>query len=77
MGQSDVGIGTAVGVVIGGPTVIVATGARKQRSNRQLDSGPTCRLASSPKAGPGATVGTLNQGTLSYSMKTLHPCDVS
>jgi hypothetical protein len=24
--------------------------------------GPTCRLASSPEAGPGATVGTLNQG---------------
>jgi hypothetical protein len=62
MGQSAVGIGTAVGVVIGGPIVIAATGARKQRSNRQSDSGPACRLASSPKAGPGATVGTLNQG---------------
>jgi hypothetical protein len=24
--------------------------------------GPTCRLASSPKVGPGATVGTLKQG---------------
>jgi hypothetical protein len=61
-GQSAVGIGTAVGVVIGGPTVIAATGTRKQRSNRQSDSGPTCRLASSPEAGPGATVGTQNQG---------------
>jgi hypothetical protein len=61
-GQSAVGIGTAVGMAIGGPTVIAATDARKQRSNRQSDSGPTCRLASSPEAGPGATVGTLNQG---------------
>jgi hypothetical protein len=61
-GQSAVGIGMAVGVVIGGPTVIAATGARKQRSNHQSDSGPTCRLASSPEARPGATVGTLNQG---------------
>jgi hypothetical protein len=43
-------------------SVIAATGARKQRSNHQTDSGPTCRLASSPEAGPGATVGTLNQG---------------
>jgi hypothetical protein len=61
-GQSAVRIGTTVGVVIGGPTVIAATGAQKQRPNRQLDSGPTCRLASSPEAGPRATVGTLNQG---------------
>ena len=56
------GIGTTIGVVIGGPTVIAAAGARKQRSNHQSDSGPTCKLASSPQAGPGATVGTLNQG---------------
>jgi hypothetical protein len=61
-GQSAVGIGAAVGMAIGGPTVIAATGVQEQRSNRQSDSGPTCRLASSPKAGPGATVGTLNQG---------------
>jgi hypothetical protein len=61
-GQSAVGIGTAVGVVIGGPAVIAATGTRKQWSNRQSNSGPTCRLASSPEAGSGATVGTLNQG---------------
>jgi hypothetical protein len=61
-GQSVVGIGTIVGVVIGGLAVIAATGARKQRSNRQSDSGPTCRLASSPEAGLGATIGTLNQG---------------
>jgi hypothetical protein len=56
------GIGMAVGMPIGGPTVIAATDVRKQRSNRQSDSGPTYRLASSPEARPGATVGTLNQG---------------
>jgi hypothetical protein len=61
-GQSAVGIGTTVGMVMGGSTVIAATGVRKQRSNRQSDSGPTCMLASSPEAGPGATVGTQNQG---------------
>jgi hypothetical protein len=61
-GQSAVGIGTTVGMAIGGPTVIAATGTQKQRSNRQSDSGPTCRLASSPEAGPGATIGTINQG---------------
>jgi hypothetical protein len=62
MGQPAVRIGTTVGVVISGLAVIAATGAWKQRSNHQTDSGPTCRLAPSPKAGPGATVGTLNQG---------------
>jgi hypothetical protein len=46
MGQSAVGIGTVVGVVMGGPAVIAAMGIRKQRSNRQSDSGPTCRLTS-------------------------------
>jgi hypothetical protein len=52
----------AVGVTIGGPTVIASTGAQEQQSNRQPDSGPTCRLASSPEASPGATIGTVNQG---------------
>jgi hypothetical protein len=61
-GQSAVGMGATVGIAISGPVVIAATGAQEQLSNRQSDSGPTCRLASSPKAGPGATVGTLNQG---------------
>jgi hypothetical protein len=61
-GQSAVGIGIAVGMAIGGPAVIAAIDAQEQRSNRQSDSGPTCRLVSSPEAGPGATVGTLNQG---------------
>jgi hypothetical protein len=31
---------------------------------------PTCRLASSPEVGPGATIGTLKQGYPYYSMKT-------
>jgi hypothetical protein len=48
MGQSAVGIGTIVGVVMGRPTVVAATGARKQRSNCQSDSGPTYRFATSP-----------------------------
>jgi hypothetical protein len=61
-GQLTVGIGVAVGMTIGRPIVIASTGAQEQQANRQSDSGPTCRLASSPKVGPGATVGTLNQG---------------
>jgi hypothetical protein len=61
-GQSAVGIGVAVGVTIGRPAVIASTGAQEQRANRQSNFGPTCRLVSSPEAGPGATVGTLNQG---------------
>ena len=52
----------AVGVTMGGPTVIASTGAQEQQANRQSNFGPTCRLASSPEAGPGATVDTLNQG---------------
>jgi hypothetical protein len=55
------GTGVAVGRTVGGPVVIASTGAQEQQANRQSDSGPTCRLASSPEAGPGATVGTLNQ----------------
>jgi hypothetical protein len=62
MGQSTVGIGVAVGMTVGGPAVIASIGMQEQHANRQSDSGPTYRLASSPKAGPGATVGTLNQG---------------
>jgi hypothetical protein len=61
-GQSTVGTGMAVGVTIGGPAVIASTGAPEQRANRQSNFGPTCRLASSPEAGPRATVGTLKQG---------------
>jgi hypothetical protein len=61
-GQSTAGTGVAVGVTIGGSTVITSTGAQEQQANRQSDSGPTCCLVSSPEAGPGATIGTLNQG---------------
>jgi hypothetical protein len=72
-GQPAVRIGTIVGVVISGPIVIAATGARKQRSSHQTDSGLTCRLASSPEAGPGATVGTLNQGYSLLQHKGIAP----
>jgi hypothetical protein len=58
------GIGVAVGMTIGGPTVIASTGAQEQQANRLSSFSPTCRLASSPEAGPGATVSTLNQGYL-------------
>jgi hypothetical protein len=61
-GQSAAGTGVAVGVTKGGPAVIAPTGAQKQRANRQSNFGPTCRLVSSPEAGSGATIGTLNQG---------------
>jgi hypothetical protein len=49
-----------VGVTEGGLAVITIASAQKQRANRQSDFGPTCRLVSSPEAGPGATVSTLN-----------------
>jgi hypothetical protein len=53
-----------VGVTKGGLEVTMSASAQKQRANRQSSFGPTCRLVSSPEAGPGATVGTLNQGSL-------------
>jgi hypothetical protein len=52
----------AVDVTEDGLAVITTASARKQRANRQSSFGPTYRLVSSPKASPGATVGTLNQG---------------
>jgi hypothetical protein len=52
----------AVGVAKGGLVVITPAIAWKQHTNRQSSFGPTCRLVSSPEAGPGATIGTLNQG---------------
>jgi hypothetical protein len=67
-GQLAVGIGITIGMAIGGPAVIAATGAQEQRSNRQSNSGPTCRLASSHEAGPGVNVCTLNQG---YPLSTV------
>jgi hypothetical protein len=51
-----------VGVTEGVQAVITIASAQKQRANRQSNFGPTCRLVPSPEAGPGATVGTLNQG---------------
>ena len=54
------GAGVAVGVTIGELAVTASTGAQEQRADRQSNSGPTCRLASSPEAGLGATVGTLD-----------------
>jgi hypothetical protein len=62
MGQSAARAGVAVGVTKDGSTAITPTGAQKQRANRQSNFGPTCRIISSPEAGPGATVGTLKQG---------------
>jgi hypothetical protein len=61
-GQSATGTGVTVGVAICGPVVIALTGVQEQQVDRQSDSGPTYRLASSLKAGSGATVSTLNQG---------------
>jgi hypothetical protein len=61
-GQSTAGTGMAVGVTIGGPALIASTSAQEQQANHQSDSGPTCRLVSSPEVGPEASVGTLNQG---------------
>jgi hypothetical protein len=63
-GRSAVGTGVTVGIAIGGPAVIVPTSPQEQQADRRSDSSPTCRLASSPEAGLGATVSTLNQGYL-------------
>jgi hypothetical protein len=49
-GQSSAGIDAIVGMTMGGPAVIAATGGRKQRPNHQPGPGPTYRLASSPEA---------------------------
>jgi hypothetical protein len=62
MGQSATGTGVTVGVTEGGLEVITPAGAWKQHTNRQSSFGPTCRLVSSPEAGPGATVSTLEMG---------------
>jgi hypothetical protein len=59
-GQSAAGVGVEVGVTIGRLAVTASTGAQEQRTDHQSNSGPTYRLASSPEAGPGATVDTLD-----------------
>jgi hypothetical protein len=51
-----------VGVFKGGLAVISLASAQKQRANRQSSFSPTCRLVSSPEAGPGANVSTLEKG---------------
>jgi protein subunit release factor A len=58
-GQSTAGTDVAVSVTESGLAVITSANARKQHANRESSFGPTCRLVSSPEAGPGATVGTL------------------
>jgi hypothetical protein len=67
----------AVGVTEGGLAVITTTSAQKQRANRQSNFGPTCRLVTSPEAGPGATVGTLNQGYPLLQYKDMAPVQLS
>jgi hypothetical protein len=52
----------ADGVTEGRLAVIRLASARKEHANRQSSFGPTCRLVSSPEAGPGATVSTLEMG---------------
>jgi hypothetical protein len=59
-GQLAVGTGVAVGVTISGLAVTASMGTQEQRADRQPNSGPACRLAFSPKAGPRATFGTLD-----------------
>jgi hypothetical protein len=46
----------------GGLAVIMPASARKPHTNRQSSFGPTYRLVSSPEAGPGANVNTLEMG---------------
>jgi hypothetical protein len=52
----------AVGVTKGRLAVVTSASAWKRCANRQSSFGPTYRLVSSPEVGPGATVGTLEQG---------------
>jgi hypothetical protein len=63
----------AVGVTEGGLAASTSADARNRRANHQSSFGPTCRLASSPEVGPGATVDTLKLGYPYYSMKTQYP----
>jgi hypothetical protein len=69
VGQWAAGIDMAVDVTEGGLTAGASAYVLKQRANHQSGHvearckfGPTCRLASSPEAGPGATIGTLKLG---------------
>jgi hypothetical protein len=53
MGQSAPGTNVAVGVTKGRLAMITSASVRKRCTNRQSSFGPTCRLVSSPKVGPG------------------------
>jgi hypothetical protein len=52
----------ADGVTEGGTATTTSASTRKWHVSHYSDFGPTCRLISSPEVGPGATIGTLNQG---------------
>jgi hypothetical protein len=67
----------AVDVTEDGLAVITTASARKQRANHRSSFGPTCRLVSSPEAGLGATVGTLNQGYPSLQYEDTVPARLS
>jgi hypothetical protein len=69
MGQSTMGIGVAVGMIVGGPVVIASTGVQEQQASRQSDSSPTCSLASSPEAGPGGHCRYPELGLLSSTVQ--------
>jgi hypothetical protein len=70
VGQSTAGTDMTTGVTEGGLTVGASADAPKRRANHQsvhveakYKIWPhTCRLASSPEVGPGATIGTLKLG---------------
>jgi hypothetical protein len=66
-----------VDVTKDGLAVIMTASTRKQRANRRSSFGPTCRLVSSPKAGLGATVGTLNQGYRLLQYEDMVPARLS
>jgi hypothetical protein len=63
------GAGVAVGVAIGGPAETASTSAKGQRADHQSNSGPTCRLASSPEVGPGPLSVPWIRGTPYYGIK--------
>jgi hypothetical protein len=52
-GQSAMEMGATIDVTKGRLTVITPASARKQRASHRSSFGPTCRLISSPEAGPG------------------------
>jgi hypothetical protein len=77
VGQSAAGTDLAVGVTEGGLIVITSASTQKRRANRLSSFGPTCRLVSSLEVGPGATVGTLEQGYPLLQYKGAEPAWLS